>query len=73
MITVKQTKKELKKMTNGILEQVEDMVDFGEQEIRDYEKELFELWVEEEENSRILQDELERENDDYDSDFEDLD
>ncbi len=54
-------------MTNGIIEQVENMEDFGEQEIRDYELELSIIQGEDEEEIEFC--------DDYDddSDFEDLD
>ncbi len=60
-------------MTNGIIEHFEDMVDFGEQEIRDYNLELIELEAEEFEQCD-MPDEMEF-LDDYEDedDFEDLD
>jgi len=58
-------------MTNGIIEHFEDMIDFGEQEIRDYNMELLELEAEEFEQCD-MPDEMEF-LDDYedDDDFED--
>ena len=60
-------------MTNGIIEQVENMEDFGEQEIQDYNLELLELEADEFKFESDLRDEMELLNYDDDSDFEDLD
>ncbi len=59
-------------MTNGIIEHFEDMVDFGEQEIRDYNMELLELFDPKEFEQCDMPDEMEF-LDDYedDDDFED--
>ncbi len=46
MVIVNKTKKGVLKMTNGILEHFEDMEDFGEAEIQDYNMELLELEAE---------------------------